>query len=220
MMINLGKLFRNIPVKVHWLTLVFLLYVLVAHGVNFFAILLGVFGLVFLHEHGHIKAAEMYGIKTKYIVFLPFGAAAVMPLHKGEENWKQELVISAAGPLVNFVLAPVFLLLGLLSAPFPVVSTLFTYAAIINAGIGLFNLVPAFPMDGGRMLRSIFVKYTGDFMKSTIWSVWVARIMSVAVLLPYAIWIQSFMLPVIVVFIWIYGSNEIKRVRKRHGTTA
>lgn len=212
-MINLGRLFRNIPVKVHWLTLAFFAYVLVAHGLSFFAILLGAFGLVFLHEHGHIKAAEMYGIKTKYIVFLPFGAAAVMPTVGDHErkNWKRELIISAAGPAVNFVLAPLFLLLAFITVPIPQVSTIMTYAAIINLAIGLFNLLPAFPMDGGRILRSIFLYYTGDFLKSTIWSVWTARVMSILVLLPYAIWAQSLTLPVIIVLIWLYGIAEIKR---------
>ena len=121
--------------------------------------LLLMFGCVLLHELGHALAARRYGIATRKIVLLPFGGVA--QLERMPEKPSQELVVALAGPGVNVILAT-----GL--AAFLLARGVTPEQAFANAEQGLpeflllgnlvmllFNLVPAFPMDGGRVLRSL-----------------------------------------------------------------
>jgi Zn-dependent protease/CBS domain-containing protein len=110
---------------------------------------------------GHALTAQKYGIQTKDIILLPIGGLA--RLEKLPEDPKQELNVALAGPLVNIVL---FLLLGLvvyisgfdveaIEEPHLDGSTILLYLASANLFLALFNLLPAFPMDGGRVLRAL-----------------------------------------------------------------
>ena len=123
-----------------------------------------IFACVVLHEFGHILIARRFGIKTPEVTLLPIGGVASM--QSLPEKPSQELAIAIAGPLVNFAIAIVLLLLvgGINSADFaqlddPRVSLLARLAAA-NVFLAVFNLVPAFPMDGGRVLRALLaMKY-------------------------------------------------------------
>jgi len=166
----------GIPVKIHWsfgLLLLWVVYetsrgddpnltfVLVSIG-----IVLSVFFCVILHEFGHALAARRFGVKTFDIVMTPIGGIARlerMPEGRGEEFW-----VAIAGPVVNFVIVGLVWLGYLLfkSENLPIFSLAFwdfesqanSYFKVImlaNGYLGVFNLLPAFPMDGGRMLRSL-----------------------------------------------------------------
>jgi Zn-dependent protease len=113
-----------------------------------FAVLLGaaVFGSVLLHEMGHAAMARVFGIQTRSITLYPFGGLAT--LDREPETPKGEALVAIAGPAVNFVLVVVAIPLVLLGLPG---AGLFL---AVNLGLGLFNLLPAFPMDGGRILRA------------------------------------------------------------------
>ncbi len=119
--------------------------------------LVGVFGSVLLHEFGHALTARHYGIRTRRIVLWPMGGVA--QLEGNPRTPKQELHIALAGPAVNFAIAGVlwaFVTLAGLPA-YGLVSSLI----VANVTLGLFNLVPAFPMDGGRVLRAFLATRIG-----------------------------------------------------------
>ncbi|WP_425105638.1 site-2 protease family protein [Ancylobacter sp.] len=155
-------------VRIHVTFLLFLAWIWVAYyqrggagaawdGVAFVALL---FLCVLLHEFGHIFAARRYGVKTPEVTLWPFGGIA--RLERIPEKPSEELVVALAGPAVNVVIAAVLLLfLGgnvgvehIESIENPQVSLLAKLAAA-NIFLVVFNLIPAFPMDGGRVLRAL-----------------------------------------------------------------
>lgn len=123
------------------------------------AFILAIFACVVLHEFGHIAAARHYGIRTPDITLLPIGGVA--RLERMPEEPGQELVIAIAGPLVNVAIAAVIVLaLGysvgaeqMAQVEDPRAGFLARLAGV-NVFLVLFNLIPAFPMDGGRVLRA------------------------------------------------------------------
>ncbi len=165
----------GIPLKIHWSFGLLLLWVVYQDSkqgfdpvsvVSAIIIVLSFFVCVILHEFGHAFAARRFGVKTFDIIMTPIGGIARlerMPEGKGQEFW-----VAIAGPFVNFMIAGIIWLGFLVFAgevwpDFSGVSwTLASpprgYFIIImgaNLGLGIFNLIPAFPMDGGRILRSL-----------------------------------------------------------------
>jgi Zn-dependent protease len=110
---------------------------------------------VILHEFGHVIMAQQFGISTKEIVLYPFGGIAFINAAKFKP--KSEFFIAIAGPLVNAIIAMLF------AAIVALTNSIFAYyIMIINIFMGVFNLIPAYPMDGGRVVRaalSMFVSY-------------------------------------------------------------
>jgi Zn-dependent protease len=126
-----------------------------------------IFLCVLLHELGHVFAARRYGIKTRDVTLWPFGGIASM--EQMPEKPGHELIVALAGPAVNVVIAAGLLLwLGprlnpetLTEIENPAVS-LAAKLAGANIMLVLFNLIPAFPMDGGRVLRALLAMWIGN----------------------------------------------------------
>jgi Zn-dependent protease len=121
---------------------------------------LAVFACVVLHEFGHVLVARRFGIRTPDITLLPIGGLA--RLERMPEEPRQELLIAIAGPLVNVAIAAIiFSWIGLTTDMEQLVQVenpradFFVKHAGINVFLVLFNLIPAFPMDGGRVLRAL-----------------------------------------------------------------
>jgi stage IV sporulation protein FB len=122
---------------------------------------LSVFMCVVLHEFGHALTARCFGIRTRDIILLPIGGVA--SIERIPEKPGQELLIAVAGPAVNVVIA--LILFGAYGARIEAELTaatvekhdidLVTRLAMVNVMLVLFNLIPAFPMDGGRVLRAL-----------------------------------------------------------------
>jgi Zn-dependent protease/CBS domain-containing protein len=129
-----------------------------AAAVSGVIVVLLLFLCVVLHEFGHALAAKGFGINTPDITLLPIGGVA--RLERMPEEPKQELIIAIAGPVVNVIIALcLFLVLGGRANLDPRTAVqsgdLLSILLVINAGMFLFNLLPAFPMDGGRILRAL-----------------------------------------------------------------
>jgi Zn-dependent protease/predicted transcriptional regulator len=161
--------YKNVKVFIHWTFSLLLLWIIISNsrqgmpGMDILWIIifvLALFACVVFHEFGHALAAQKYGIKTKDIVLYPIGGVA--RLEKLPEEPKQELWVAIAGPLVNigiFVILSIVLkftgfdlenLESIKIGP----NTIVLYLASANLILALFNLIPAFPMDGGRILRA------------------------------------------------------------------
>ena len=163
----------GINVYLHWTFLILLAWIFIANlsaGQSTAEALIGVasilalFACVVLHEFGHALAARRYDIQTQKIVLLPIGGVAM--LEKMPENPRHELVVALAGPAVNLAIAGILIAYLLLSGqelPFHLLKDFsqidlnkdfLSYLLLVNGLLFLFNLAPAFPMDGGRVLRA------------------------------------------------------------------
>ena len=116
------------------------------------------FFCVLLHEFGHALAGRRYGIRTPDITLLPIGGVARM--ERIPDKPSMELVIAVAGPAVNVAIALVLggvLMLtgGILSGPENTPRVMLHNLLLVNCGLIVFNMIPAFPMDGGRVLRAL-----------------------------------------------------------------
>lgn len=166
--LKLGS-FSGIRVYMHWTFLLLLGWILMSHlgrghtwnealgGVGF---ILALFGCVLLHEFGHALTAKHYGIATKDITLLPIGGVA--RLERLPENPRQELWVTLAGPAVNVVIFGIlFAILAFkygtngLSQAEILEGNFLVRLMWVNIFIAVFNLLPAFPMDGGRILRAL-----------------------------------------------------------------
>jgi Zn-dependent protease/predicted transcriptional regulator len=189
--IKLGKLL-GIDVYLHFtflLLLAFLGFVYWRATQNVEAALRGVafivalFGCVVLHELGHALMARRYGIKTRDITLLPIGGIA--RLEKMPEKPMQEFLVALAGPAVNVVIATV-LFLGLAAtgglAPMEELGvtggSFWQRLMLLNVVLVVFNLLPAFPMDGGRVLRALLAMRLGR-RRATVIAANVGQVMAI-----------------------------------------
>ena len=114
---------------------------------------------IFLHEMGHALVARRHGVRIRSITLFVFGGVAQM---EGEPpDGGTEVRIAAVGPLVSLALAGLFHLLSTSALLGPAARGVSGYLALINLALALFNLVPAFPLDGGRVLRGLLWRHSG-----------------------------------------------------------
>jgi len=211
----------GIDVFVHATFLLILAWVAVAQGllqgswagaVGGMAFLIGVFACVLLHELGHALAARRYGIKTRDIILLPIGGVA--RLERMPDRPGQEIVVALAGPAVNVVIAAVlggwlFLTSSVasLQALWASTATVASQLLAINLFLVAFNLLPAFPMDGGRVLRALLVLRMGSVRGTNV----AARIgQGMAVLFGIGGLMWNPFLLIIAVFIWMGAGQEAR----------
>lgn len=216
----------GIPIKVHATFLLLLAVVALAGreepattvGVSGLLLICLVFLCVVLHELGHSLVARRYGIRIRDIVLLPIGGVARMesmpekPLH--------EIAIAVAGPMVSATLAflffavivaslgaEVFLQRSVVGAP------ILFHLFLINLMLLLFNLIPAFPLDGGRVLRGLLALKT-NWVQGTRIAVKVGQGFALLFFLA-GIAFQVWVLPLIALFVYIGGKGEQRAILQR-----
>jgi Zn-dependent protease len=184
---------------------------------------LALFTLVLLHELGHSLAAMGYGIPVKDITLLPIGGVA--RLERMPEKPLHELGVALAGPAVNVILAmvllPIVAVLAVmqgtpLSAGMlmqPGLLGLLVFLLTANVSLAVFNMIPAFPLDGGRVLRAILGFFV-DYQQATQAAVTVGRILAIGLGL-LAVFTGQISLALIALFIFFVGGQEGQAVAAR-----
>ncbi|MDO8870559.1 MAG: site-2 protease family protein [Methanobacteriaceae archaeon] len=167
-----------------------------------------VFVTVVIHELSHSYIAQRYGVDIERIVLLPIGGVAQM----GEipKEPRQELYIAAVGPMANVIIAGLSYLLFLVTeSALPLFASAFILQfALVNLVLAVFNLLPAFPMDGGRVLRAILAERM-KYVRATELSVSIGKIFAI-LMAGAGIFLPNFFLILIALFIYIGADQEYK----------
>jgi len=222
--LNIGRI-AGTAIRIHFTFLLFLIWIFAANYAaggkvaaltsTVFIVLL--FGCVLLHEFGHILTARAFGIATPDVTLLPIGGVA--RLERIPEEPYQEFLVAIAGPAVNVVIA--FALVGFAGAsvdPQHLAAvgsdsvSMVDRLAIVNIFLVLFNLIPAFPMDGGRVLRALLAIPLG-FVRATQ----VAATIGQALAFVFGI-VGLFYNPILIliaVFVYLAASSEAHLVALR-----
>jgi Zn-dependent protease len=185
-----------------------------AEAVGSVLLILSVFGCVVLHEFGHALMARRFGIETEDITLYPIGGVA--RLHRLPRAPGAELLIALAGPAVNFAIAAGMLALAWLGVIELGLRSFLGTLLVINLLLGVFNLVPAFPMDGGRVLRALLSGFLGRARATTI-AATVGRVMAVLFALAAVFWTHNPMHLALAAFVYFAGRAEEARVLYEEG---
>lgn len=221
---RIGKLF-GIDVAIHATFVILLAWVALSNylklgriedAVMGVGLTLAVFGSVVLHELGHALMARRFGIATRDITLLPIGGVA--RLERMPERPSQELMVAAAGPAVSFALwgalaAVAQVAAGPVAPAGPLGSVpLVAQLAQINLVLAVFNLLPAFPMDGGRMLRALLA-WRGDYVRATRTAATIGQALAMGLGLLGLF--TNPLLVVVAMFVWIGAAGEASAVEAR-----
>jgi len=220
----------GIDVYMHWTFLLLLGYVGfvnyqpqqdVAAAVQGIVLVLAVFGCVVLHELGHALTARRYGIGTLDITLLPIGGVA--RLERMPDDPRQELWVALAGPAVNVVIAGILLAVTIVSGialriptegllHVPAWATFVLSLLAINIFLVVFNMLPAFPMDGGRVLRALLARRL-EYGRATELAVRIGQ--GMAILFGIAGLFGNPLLMFIALFVYLGAEAELQSVRWR-----
>jgi len=207
----------GVPIRLHFTFVLLLVFLIVAglggsQSIGYSALyLIALFASVLLHELGHAWVSSRYGIRTIEVVMFPIGGVSRM---ERDPKPQEELWIALAGPMVNLVLAfALFALLyyrhaivGLNELLRPTDTNLIERIAFGNLILALFNFIPAFPMDGGRVLRSILARFKPENEATRI-AAWAGRMLAISMGL-YGLLATHFLLVFVAFFVYLGAAQE------------
>ncbi|HEX4253775.1 MAG TPA: site-2 protease family protein [Streptosporangiaceae bacterium] len=178
---------------------------------------------VLIHELSHSVVARGYGLPVRRILLYPLGGVSEIEVEPQTPG--REFTVSGAGPLLSFVLAAIFFGLEHVVPGGSVVWIIIRQACWANIVVGVFNLLPGLPLDGGRMLRAIVWKASGRPAVATLAAAWVGRLIAVALIALPVGWTLAhhesldvtnlIWLVAIAGFMWMGASQSIKATRVR-----
>lgn len=221
--------FYGIPVRIHWTFGVLFLFILYSifttkdlklwQGVAYVMVFLSTFLCVILHEYGHALTGKRFGVKTQDIIMSPLGGLARMS--SMAEKPMHEFFITIAGPAVNlaigiFIGLTLYFITGkwsmdILTYDFEKPEEFVRMLMPINFYLFLFNLIPAFPMDGGRILRSLLSVKLGKVKATKIAST-IGRILAIGFVI-YGVFTQQLILSLIGLFIFTMAGKEYDQTK-------
>jgi Zn-dependent protease len=175
---------------------------------------LAIFACVLLHEFGHALVARRFGIETRRITLLPIGGVA--ELERSPEDPRAELWIAAAGPAVNLAIVALLGGVGWITGAFAgagLVAVVFTGLVWANLMLALFNLIPAFPMDGGRVFRAWAAGRWGR-LRATRMAAKLGRWLAAG----FGVWGLfggNPLLALVAVFVWFAAGRELAAVEQQ-----
>ncbi|MBI2714235.1 MAG: site-2 protease family protein [Rhizobiales bacterium] len=222
--LNIGRVAGTV-VRVHLTFLLFLAWIFFASyasggaatAVDSLVFMLLLFLCVLLHEFGHIFTARAFGVPTSYVTLLPIGGVA--QLERIPEEPGQEFLIAIAGPLVNVFITILLVVIGgatlqssaaagLDNMQFSLIDRL----AAVNLFLALFNMIPAFPMDGGRVLRALLASRLG-YVRATEIAAAIGQFVAFA--LGFIGLLVNPILIFIAIFVYLAASSEAHMVALR-----
>ena len=209
----------GIPIELH-LTFILLIFAVLGLAIYYnqmysFILVLFLFVFVLLHELAHCVVARRYGIKVRKIVLYPIGG--VSEIEEIPENPRIEWRMAGAGPLASLLMGAVLIGINyvipikLLFPPSPVIlstGNLLLDLGYLNLLLGAFNLIPAFPMDGGRVFRALLAERM-TFSQATKDAAYIGRIFGI-IMVVVGFFINPFLI-IIGVFIYIGASEEAEQ---------
>lgn len=223
--VKLFKIF-GIPVKIHYsffLLVIVLLYFFVSSGLGslLFSLvwIIAIFAVVLVHELTHSIVGRYFGYQVKNITLLPIGGVAQMK--EIPEKPIAEIIVAASGPLINIVIGIIALIAALLIYGEDFINTVdfesYTFARMFisfNFIMAGFNLLPIFPMDGGRVLRGLLGLFI-DYHKATHWAAEIGRFMAILMIIT-AVFFKQFWIVIIGIFIFFGSRQEEQMSMLRH----
>lgn len=222
---KLGRV-AGIPIYVHWTFAILIGWFLLAgtmenqdlgQGLAEAGFVLALFGCVVLHELGHALTAKQFGVPTSDITLLPIGGVA--RLQRIPDKPVQELLVALAGPAVNLVIVLVLWLVFGVSAPSTLDGREFVHAGfwpkllVVNIILALFNMLPAFPMDGGRVLRALLAMRL-PYARATRLAASIGQFLAIGFGL-IGLSGHAPLLLFIAIFVWIGAEAEARQVAER-----
>jgi Zn-dependent protease/predicted transcriptional regulator len=211
----------GIPIRIHLTLALLLVWIAIASSITGLGprdalagvlLVVIVFAIIVAHELGHALMARRFGIATREIILLPIGGVA--RLGRTPDKPAQELAVALIGPLINFVLAGIlWLFVGAdLDPEASYGRTLAVQLVWINLILGAFNLLPAFPMDGGRALRAL-LSFKLTRRRATDIAARIGQVFAIA-LGVFGIFFNPWLV-LIAVFVWLGARQEAEMVRLR-----
>jgi len=222
--LNIGKVAGTV-VRIHLTFLLFLAWIFAAEyaaegaasALSSVIFLVLLFLCVLLHEFGHIFTARHFGVSTPYVTLLPIGGVAQLE-RIPEEPW-QEFLIAIAGPMVNVVITFMLVAVGGASLQTSAAAgienmhfSMIDRLAAVNLFLALFNLIPAFPMDGGRVFRALLATRLG-YVRATEIAAMIGQFVAFA--LGFFGLLYNPILIFIAIFVYLAASSEAHMVALR-----
>lgn len=204
----------NIPLYFNLLTLPFILFIYLSKPeLGLLSVAVYIFSMFFvlLHEYAHCFMARRFGWLVKDVTLFPLGGIARVFFRYDKP--KEEILVALAGPLLNLVLLCIFFPICIGLAVYDQFEWFFVFMvlSLCNFMIFTFNLLPVYPMDGGRILRAVLSCFMGHF-RATWWAVRVGQITG-AVLAVLAFMYTYYLAGIIFIFMIVVGQNELTNAK-------
>ncbi|HTQ30811.1 MAG TPA: site-2 protease family protein [Opitutaceae bacterium] len=186
------------------------------------AMILAFFVCVVLHELGHSFTARRFGVNVPRILLMPIGGMA--QFDSIPRRPRSELLITLAGPAVNFLIAALLAVVVRFPPGWEATGLPLTLAdlgrnlLIANLVMGCFNLIPVFPMDGGRILRALLAVRL-PYLTATFWAMSIGKVLALLAVVA-ALYYEYYLVAALFAFILLAGDAEYRYIKRREAEDA